>query len=130
MLRRPPRSTLFPYTTLFRSPEHVVAGLDGAPCGGVEQGVVDGVRGALRDLLGEVDVARRVPPRLPRDESHRADQLSMGEQRGRHARLRIERTQGAQVLVVRGAVLDPVRGELFDQDGAIALELGPDVPDP
>src|SRR3712207_7948584 len=26
MIRRPPRSTLFPYTTLFRSPEH--AGLD------------------------------------------------------------------------------------------------------
>src|SRR3712207_8512016 len=23
MIRRPPRSTLFPYTTLFRSPEHV-----------------------------------------------------------------------------------------------------------
>src|SRR3712207_8681761 len=25
MIRRPPRSTLFPYTTLFRSPEHPVA---------------------------------------------------------------------------------------------------------
>src|SRR3989442_7401630 len=25
MIRRPPRSTLFPYTTLFRSPEHVQA---------------------------------------------------------------------------------------------------------
>src|SRR3712207_7401626 len=24
MIRRPPRSTLFPYTTLFRSPRHVV----------------------------------------------------------------------------------------------------------
>src|SRR2546426_12030136 len=24
MIRRPPRSTLFPYTTLFRSPEHEV----------------------------------------------------------------------------------------------------------
>src|SRR2546430_5589769 len=24
MIRRPPRSTLFPYTTLFRSPHHVV----------------------------------------------------------------------------------------------------------
>src|SRR2546430_7540912 len=28
MIRRPPRSTLFPYTTLFRS-HHVVAGRDG-----------------------------------------------------------------------------------------------------
>src|SRR2546425_6057785 len=26
MIRRPPRSTLFPYTTLFRSPEHSVLG--------------------------------------------------------------------------------------------------------
>src|SRR3712207_7952656 len=27
MIRRPPRSTLFPYTTLFRSPTKLVAGL-------------------------------------------------------------------------------------------------------
>src|SRR3989442_11837907 len=27
MIRRPPRSTLFPYTTLFRSQRHLVAGL-------------------------------------------------------------------------------------------------------
>src|SRR3712207_8418696 len=27
MIRRPPRSTLFPYTTLFRSGQHVVDGL-------------------------------------------------------------------------------------------------------
>src|SRR2546430_13337192 len=26
MIRRPPRSTLFPYTTLFRSPEHFIGG--------------------------------------------------------------------------------------------------------
>src|SRR6267154_5755561 len=26
MIRRPPRSTLFPYTTLFRSPQHAPAG--------------------------------------------------------------------------------------------------------
>src|SRR3712207_7924557 len=35
MIRRPPRSTLFPYTTLFRSPEHeqlvVLAGLRREP---------------------------------------------------------------------------------------------------
>src|SRR2546421_8176977 len=35
MIRRPPRSTLFPYTTLFRSPGgRLPAGLDGVPCGG------------------------------------------------------------------------------------------------
>src|SRR5256885_8848879 len=29
MIRRPPRSTLFPYTTLFRSHQHLAAGLVG-----------------------------------------------------------------------------------------------------
>src|SRR3712207_7631346 len=31
MIRRPPRSTLFPYTTLFRSPESLAYGGDGRP---------------------------------------------------------------------------------------------------
>src|SRR3712207_4898755 len=31
MIRRPPRSTLFPYTTLFRSTEVIVAVHDGTP---------------------------------------------------------------------------------------------------
>src|SRR5256885_10920223 len=31
MIRRPPRSTLFPYTTLFRSEQDDGIGLDGAP---------------------------------------------------------------------------------------------------
>src|SRR5258708_18825127 len=31
MIRRPPRSTLFPYTTLFRSPLQVVDDQDGRP---------------------------------------------------------------------------------------------------
>src|SRR3712207_7497404 len=31
MIRRPPRSTLFPYTTLFRSYDHLRGKLDGAP---------------------------------------------------------------------------------------------------
>src|SRR5437660_4284818 len=40
MIRRPPRSTLFPYTTLFRSPARrrpasAPAGSRGGPCGGV-----------------------------------------------------------------------------------------------
>src|SRR3712207_7180279 len=29
MIRRPPRSTLFPYTTLFRSSQGIIAGLEG-----------------------------------------------------------------------------------------------------
>src|SRR2546422_9435369 len=31
MIRRPPRSTLFPYTTLFRSVDALVADIDGGP---------------------------------------------------------------------------------------------------
>src|SRR5437588_4595301 len=46
MIRRPPRSTLFPYTTLFRSP-----GLGG--------GGVPALRGAVRDRLLRADVPRR-----------------------------------------------------------------------
>src|SRR3712207_8554920 len=34
MIRRPPRSTLFPYTTLFRSPSGGVHGRDGTARGG------------------------------------------------------------------------------------------------
>src|SRR5256886_17166473 len=45
MIRRPPRSTLFPYTTLFRSTraEQMVAGIEA------------GVRSAQREALGSVE---------------------------------------------------------------------------
>src|SRR2546427_3270154 len=33
MIRRPPRSTLFPYTTLFRSKDIVIAGISGGEFG-------------------------------------------------------------------------------------------------
>src|SRR3989441_12177552 len=42
MIRRPPRSTLFPYTTLFRSLVNVFAGIN--RCDWVAQGVVQAVR--------------------------------------------------------------------------------------
>src|SRR5258708_29616015 len=48
MIRRPPRSTLFPYTTLFRSPP---------PSGAMCQGEV-----RLQYLIGPVK--REMPPRL------------------------------------------------------------------
>src|SRR5256885_7192935 len=51
MIRRPPRSTLFPYTTLFRS---LVA---------VERDSIDGIRG------------RPAPDRLVRGEAHLSDSL-------------------------------------------------------
>src|SRR3712207_7917478 len=53
MIRRPPRSTLFPYTTLFRS-----------------QGVVAGAEGVL-DPLGGAAVARHLQPVVVRGPDHR-----------------------------------------------------------
>src|SRR3989441_4267248 len=49
MIRRPPRSTLFPYTTLFRSP----AAGGGGGSGGVPEGARDG--GAVRPAERERD---------------------------------------------------------------------------
>src|SRR5256885_10738101 len=54
MIRRPPRSTLFPYTTLFRSEPMVPGGLDGQAI--VEQG---GVQTQLR-LAGALGTNERV----------------------------------------------------------------------
>src|SRR3712207_7216651 len=54
MIRRPPRSTLFPYTTLFRSDEDLRAGAVVAGVGGqaqVEVGV-DGVDAQVLQLVG------------------------------------------------------------------------------
>src|SRR2546425_6057741 len=71
MIRRPPRSTLFPYTTLFRSIEHVVG----------REGVLVGL---LRPELG----ARRARDRalrngrmsraaIPRSEEHTSELQSL-----------------------------------------------------
>src|SRR2546430_6286922 len=58
MIRRPPRSTLFPYTTLFRSPEVVRAlvraGADVNACGGVTRATA--LHMAAR--RGHVEIAR------------------------------------------------------------------------
>src|SRR3989441_12150680 len=67
MIRRPPRSTLFPYTTLFRSDPGVEGG-EG------EEGLVPeaGEDPPLRDLHGDFDL-RLVPGlRWPRREDDRA----------------------------------------------------------
>src|SRR2546430_1938815 len=72
MIRRPPRSTLFPYTTLFRSRGRLHADL-----GPLDRGLSllellvldrldDGLRLLLRDALGELDLA-------PRSEEHTSE---------------------------------------------------------
>src|SRR2546430_13467300 len=60
MIRRPPRSTLFPYTTLFRSPNH--HGLDLGKVAAKYQPYLDGIASRdeltylLEDALGEMTV--------------------------------------------------------------------------
>src|SRR3712207_7925107 len=60
MIRRPPRSTLFPYTTLFRSPELVIAwvlaqrGVTAAIAGAKHPSEVDGWVGAA-----DIDLERQ-----------------------------------------------------------------------
>src|SRR3712207_7489099 len=56
MIRRPPRSTLFPYTTLFRSVIALAHGLAGEPVGGGELLVVGAGDRGLRvaAVVGEI----------------------------------------------------------------------------
>src|SRR2546430_3410286 len=65
MIRRPPRSTLFPYTTLFRSICSVTSS-GAAPCRRLAPGDPPGVadlRTALQDALGPIyRVEREVRP--------------------------------------------------------------------
>src|SRR3712207_7938376 len=80
MIRRPPRSTLFPYTTLFRSRDVDVAALadhladrrdPGLRAGDlhVEVGLVD----ALVELAGDLDRALGVHGHLGRSEEHTSE---------------------------------------------------------
>src|SRR5256885_8081678 len=59
MIRRPPRSTLFPYTTLFRSPANIAARLE----------LVDLLlaRGAADDAAAQLEALQRQLPQLPRE---------------------------------------------------------------
>src|SRR2546422_1133814 len=70
MIRRPPRSTLFPYTTLFRSL---------ASRGGRRQGrsrgprVPRSTRGGRRCPVAARARGRRAPPPAPRSEEHTSE---------------------------------------------------------
>src|SRR2546422_9759535 len=79
MIRRPPRSTLFPYTTLFRSPS--CTGLFGFrrlvfvrdPVGPRPRVLFQELRGRARDVLGlEPDQAAFGVSRAPRGGARRA----------------------------------------------------------
>src|SRR5258708_29516435 len=69
MIRRPPRSTLFPYTTLFRSDgHHALAGRRGVP----EQGYVPGDRRTGADRSRERSAPVRRSPGT-RSEEHTSE---------------------------------------------------------
>src|SRR3712207_8875064 len=59
MIRRPPRSTLFPYTTLFRSPEHVAGVQDDAERGPARPPRVRLERAAQGQKLRDEDAEER-----------------------------------------------------------------------
>src|SRR3712207_9391827 len=101
MIRRPPRSTLFPYTTLFRSHQRVVAGLDdergGRDLGGhLRVAYEPALRAADFDravLQGERHAARLAP----REQVRRADYLGVEFRSEEHT----SELQSRQYLVCR-----------------------------
>src|SRR3989454_3477299 len=75
MIRRPPRSTLFPYTTLFRSPCHVVVPADVLRVHHVVGAAVRlaGDHGELRDRGLAVGVQQLRPVLDDRSEEHTSE---------------------------------------------------------
>src|SRR3712207_9179587 len=74
MIRRPPRSTLFPYTTLFRS-----SGIASAPASGESRQTQAALATERRQL---VDVEREPAPRHRHDQAEADDDL--GRRDGHH----------------------------------------------
>src|SRR2546422_4068796 len=73
MIRRPPRSTLFPYTTLFRSLAHVDRRIDG-----LRPGELD----LPRDRSRALGVGRRLPrPGGERHDQHRSRDRRYGDRK-------------------------------------------------
>src|SRR2546422_6549589 len=77
MIRRPPRSTLFPYTTLFRSRDHRNLDVRGAVHGGgrvVEAAGVERIEHELQEVVGYA--RRQLLERLVRRAVQRQDRKS------------------------------------------------------
>src|SRR3712207_8690490 len=90
MIRRPPRSTLFPYTTLFRSQHHRGAVGDRDP-GGLHRGVE-----AVRGRLGGHDRQRRLAV-APEHGLEQVGLLGLGRRSEEHT----SELQSRQYLVCR-----------------------------
>src|SRR6266498_280711 len=65
MIRRPPRSTLFPYTTLFRSPSPAPATQSAAASATPDAFPPDRLAESAEDLAFEITCQRNLVPRRP-----------------------------------------------------------------
>src|SRR3712207_8252015 len=98
MIRRPPRSTLFPYTTLFRSLEVRAVGVDD---------VVVPVRGEERPVLLEVPAVRReaggrgAAPEHAQEVGQQVDQHGRGGGRATRSEEHTSELQSRQYIVCR-----------------------------
>src|SRR5256885_13168854 len=80
MIRRPPRSTLFPYTTLFRS--HVLAGLEHVAHPVGRPGVVeDGLAGRSEEHTSELQSPCNLVCRLLLEKKKTSDPLAWAKDR-------------------------------------------------
>src|SRR2546428_11633128 len=83
MIRRPPRSTLFPYTTLFRSEAGALPPVGEPPLAVHQPALLEAVQGDVQGPVGDLERAGRrvaddagdaVPvPRAPRDRLENED---------------------------------------------------------
>src|SRR5262245_65349340 len=78
LIRRPPRSTLFPYTTLFRSPRRLAAAPPPGPLRGADRPRPDRLAGREpSQVLGQEVGAAVAPRRLFRSEEHTSELQSL-----------------------------------------------------
>src|SRR3712207_8947139 len=73
MIRRPPRSTLFPYTTLFRSAEDVVLGAEGYVFELERRGYVKAGPYVPEVVLDEPEALRQLHREFLRSEEHTSE---------------------------------------------------------
>src|SRR3712207_7959732 len=76
MIRRPPRSTLFPYTTLFRSSDLLAQKLEAAAPHVREVAPLLLQRRALVEVDGDVQLAPDATPRLVRERDRKSTRLN------------------------------------------------------
>src|SRR3712207_7691125 len=100
MIRRPPRSTLFPYTTLFRSRREVEAHRAGLELRGVEQ-VVDELDEVLRVALHHRDHVLLLGGELAEPAGGEEVDDPADDRQGRRSEEHTSELQSRQYLVCR-----------------------------